>query len=96
MPPNSPDTDDLETRFWLRTVAAGAWATFWACAAGLAYDAFFAESSHRLPIAVVIAIVMAQAVAGLWLVPWERFVRTRSSCPNGRCNRGRRDTLSGW
>jgi len=76
MPPNSPDTDDLETRFWLRTVAAGAWATFWACAAGLAYDAFFAESSHRLPIAVVIAIVMAQAVAGLWLVPWERFVRS--------------------
>ena len=77
MPTNSPDLDDLETRFWLRTVAAGAWATFWACAAGLAYDAFFAESSHRLAIAVVIAIVMAQAVAGLWLVPWERFVRSQ-------------------
>ncbi|HEY2053669.1 MAG TPA: GGDEF domain-containing protein [Solirubrobacterales bacterium] len=77
MPPNSHAHDDLETRFWLRTVAAGAWATFWACAAGLTYDAFFAETSHRLAIAVVIGIVMAQAMAGLWLVPWERFVRSR-------------------
>jgi diguanylate cyclase (GGDEF)-like protein len=76
MTTQAPAPDDLETRFWLRTVAAGAWATFWACVAGLAYDAFFAETPHRLAIAVVIGIVMAQAVAGLWLVPWERYVRS--------------------
>jgi diguanylate cyclase (GGDEF)-like protein len=77
MTPKALAPDDLETRFWLRTVAAGGWATLWACAAGLAYDAFFAATTHRFAIAVVIAVVMALGAAGLWLVPWERFVRSR-------------------
>jgi diguanylate cyclase (GGDEF)-like protein len=77
MPPNRPDLDDLETRFWLRTVRAGAWATFGTCAGGLAYVAFFAETSNALAIAIVIGITMAPAAAGLWLIPWERFVRSR-------------------
>ncbi len=67
MPSKSPDLDDLETRFWLRTVAAG----------GLAYVGFFAETSHSLAIAVVIGITMSLGVAGHWLIPWERFVRSR-------------------
>ena len=77
MPPNSPDLDDLETRFWLRTVRAGAWATFATCAGGLAYVAFFAETSNAVAIATVIGITMALAAAGLWLIPWERLVRSR-------------------
>jgi diguanylate cyclase (GGDEF)-like protein len=77
MPPTFLAPDDLESRFWLRTVAAGGWATFWACAAGLAYDGFFAETAHRVAIAVVIGVTMAIGAMGLWLVPWERFVRSR-------------------
>jgi diguanylate cyclase (GGDEF)-like protein len=77
MPPTSLAPDDLESRFWLRTVAAGGWATIWACSAGLAYDALFAQTSHRVAIAVVIGVTMAIGAAGLWLVPWERFVRSR-------------------
>lgn len=77
MPPTSSDLDDLETRFWLRTVAAGGWATFGTCAGGLAYVAFFAETSNGLAIAAIIAITMAFAAASLWLVPWERFIRSR-------------------
>ncbi|HEY2478179.1 MAG TPA: GGDEF domain-containing protein [Solirubrobacterales bacterium] len=69
--------DDLETRFWLRTVAAGGWATLGTCAAGLCFVAFFAETPNRLPIAIVVGVVMAVGAAGLWLVPWERFVRSR-------------------
>lgn len=77
MPSQAPALDDLETRFWLRTVAAGGWATFGTCAGGLAYVGFFAESGPRLAISAVIACVMALGVAGLWLVPWGRFVRSR-------------------
>jgi diguanylate cyclase (GGDEF)-like protein len=77
MPPQSPELDDLETRFWLRTVAAGGWATLGTCAAGLAYVGFYAESAHRLAIAVVVAAVMALGAASIWLVPWDRLVRHR-------------------
>jgi diguanylate cyclase (GGDEF)-like protein len=77
MPPNSPDLDDLETRFWLRTVAAGGWATFGTCAGGLAYIVFYADTSNAGVIAAIIAITMALAAASLWLVPWERFIRSR-------------------
>jgi diguanylate cyclase (GGDEF)-like protein len=77
MPPRAPDLDDLETRFWLRTVAAGGWATFGACAGGLAYVAFYAETPNRLAIVAVIAVVMALGAFGLWLVPWKKFVRSR-------------------
>jgi diguanylate cyclase (GGDEF)-like protein len=77
MPPTNPALDELETRYWLRTVAAGGWATFGTCAGGLAYVAFFADSANDLVIALVIAITMALGAAGLWLVPWDRFVRSR-------------------
>jgi diguanylate cyclase (GGDEF)-like protein len=86
MPPPTPALDDLETRFWLRTVAAGGWATVGTCAGGLAYVVFYAESSHRLAIAAVIAVVMGLGAVGLWQVPWERFVRFRR----------REEVLLGW
>jgi diguanylate cyclase (GGDEF)-like protein len=77
MPSVSPDLDELKTRFWLRSVAAGCWATLGTCAGGLAYVAFYAHTSNGLVIAAIIAITMAFAAASLWLVPWERFVRSR-------------------
>jgi diguanylate cyclase (GGDEF)-like protein len=77
MPSTNPALDELETRYWLRTVAAGGWATFATCAGGLAYVAFFADTANGLAIAVVIAVTMALGAASLWLVPWDRFVRSR-------------------
>ena len=71
------ELDELETRFWLRTVAAGSWATSLTAAAGLAYVIFYAESAHRLAIAVVIATVMGLGAVSLSLVPWDRLVRSR-------------------
>jgi diguanylate cyclase (GGDEF)-like protein len=77
MPPRAPDLDDLETRFWLRTVAAGGWATFGACAGGLAYVGLYAQTPNRVVIAAVISVVMMLGVVSLWMVPWDRFVRSR-------------------
>jgi diguanylate cyclase (GGDEF)-like protein len=77
MPPSDPALDELETRFWLRTVTAGGWATVDTCAVGLVYVIFYAESAHRSVIAAVIATVMALGAIGLWLVPWEQLVRSR-------------------
>ena len=77
MPPKDRALDEMETRFWLRTVTAGGWATVDTCAGGLVYVIFYAESAHRPAIAAVIAAVMALGAIGLWLVPWERFVRSR-------------------
>jgi diguanylate cyclase (GGDEF)-like protein len=77
MPPQDSALDDLETRFWLRTVTSGGRATFGTCAGGLAYVLLYAESGYRPEIATVIAVTMALGAAGLWLVPWERFVRSR-------------------
>jgi diguanylate cyclase (GGDEF)-like protein len=77
MAKKTPELDELETRFWLRTVAAGGWATFGTCAGGLAYVAFFADTSNAPAIAAIIAVVMALGAAAVWLVPWERLVRSR-------------------
>jgi diguanylate cyclase (GGDEF)-like protein len=77
MPPKTTALDDLESRFWLRTVTAGRRATFGTCAGGLAYVLFFAGSAHRVAIAAVIVPVMAAAAVGVAAVPLERVVRSR-------------------
>jgi diguanylate cyclase (GGDEF)-like protein len=77
LPPKTTALDELESRFWLRTVTAGRRATFGTCAGGLAYVVFFAESAHRVAIAAVIVAVMAIAAVGLAMVPLERVVRSR-------------------
>lgn len=74
MPP-SLSSDDLETRFWLRTVAIGGWSSLWVGATGLLYVGVYAHGGNRLVIALTIGAVMAVAAAALWLVPWDRFVR---------------------
>ncbi|HXF31634.1 MAG TPA: GGDEF domain-containing protein [Solirubrobacterales bacterium] len=68
---------DLETRFWLRSVAIGGWASVCVGAAGLVYALVYAEEGDELGIVLPIAAVMAMGAAALWLVPWNRFVRSR-------------------
>ncbi|HVX33172.1 MAG TPA: GGDEF domain-containing protein [Solirubrobacterales bacterium] len=76
-PPQTTALDELESRFWLRTVTAGRRATFSTCAGGLAYVLFFADSGHRVAIAAVIVAVMALTAVGVALLPPERVVRSR-------------------
>lgn len=67
---------DLETRFWLRSVAIGGWASLLVGATGLAYVLAYAEGPNEAGVALTIATVMAIGAAALWLVPWDRFVHS--------------------
>jgi diguanylate cyclase (GGDEF)-like protein len=69
--------EELENRFWLRTVAAGGWASFWVGAAGLVYVGVYAHTANRVVIALIIGLVMAVGIAALCLVPWGRLARSR-------------------
>jgi diguanylate cyclase (GGDEF)-like protein len=66
--------DDFETRFWLRTAAAGGWVTILMSAAGVAYILLFAEAGHRLGLAVMLAIIASSGVLAQFVVPWRRIV----------------------
>jgi diguanylate cyclase (GGDEF)-like protein len=71
---------DLEARFWLRSVAIGGWASLVAGTAGLAYVFVFAgedRQSNQLMIGLALGLVMALGAAALWVVPWRRVVRSR-------------------
>jgi diguanylate cyclase (GGDEF)-like protein len=76
MPSQTHAPKDLETRFWLRSVAIGGWASLIVGAGGLAYAFVYAEGAHELGILLTIGAVMAMGAAALWLVPWDRFART--------------------
>jgi diguanylate cyclase (GGDEF)-like protein len=65
---------DFETRYWLRTAAAGAWVTILMSVGGLVYLAFFAEPAHRLGLALMILVTSASGVAALFAVPWRRVI----------------------
>jgi diguanylate cyclase (GGDEF)-like protein len=67
---------DLETRFWLRSVAIGGWASLSVGLAGLAYAFIYAEGAHELGILLTIGAVMGMGAAALWWVPWGRFARS--------------------
>jgi diguanylate cyclase (GGDEF)-like protein len=67
---------DLETRFWLRSVAIGGWASLIVGGAGVAYALVYAQGGNELGILLTIAAVMAMGAAALWLVPWDRFARS--------------------
>jgi diguanylate cyclase (GGDEF)-like protein len=77
MPPQLLAPKDLETRFWLRSVAIGGWASLLVGAAGLAYASVYADGTNELGILLTIGAVMAMGAAALWLVPWDRFARTQ-------------------
>lgn len=66
--------DDFETRYWLRTAAAGGWVTILMSIAGFVYLGFFADPSHRLGLALMMAVTAASGVLALWVVPWRRVV----------------------
>jgi diguanylate cyclase (GGDEF)-like protein len=77
---------DLETRFWLRSVAIGGWASLIVGGAGVGYALVYAEGPNELGILFTLAAVMAMGAAALWLVPWNRFAGS-----------GRREHLvAGW
>jgi diguanylate cyclase (GGDEF)-like protein len=77
MPPLLLAPKDLETRFWLRSIAIGGWASLWTGATGLVYAIVFASGDNRVAIALTIGVVMAMGAAALWLVPWGRFLHSR-------------------
>jgi diguanylate cyclase (GGDEF)-like protein len=68
---------DLETRFWLRSVAIGGWASLIVGGVGLVYVLVYAEGANEVGIALTIGAVVAMGAAALWLIPWDRFARTR-------------------
>jgi diguanylate cyclase (GGDEF)-like protein len=77
MPSSQPlAPKDLETRFWVRSVEIGGWASLIVGAAGLAYALVYSEGPDELGIVLTIAAVMAMGAAALWLVPWDRIARS--------------------
>jgi diguanylate cyclase (GGDEF)-like protein len=67
---------DLETRFWLRSVAIGGWASVILGGAGIAYVLVYADGANELGILLTLAAVMAMGAAALWLIPWRRFAHS--------------------
>jgi diguanylate cyclase (GGDEF)-like protein len=66
--------DDFETRYWLRTAAAGSWVTILMSTAGMIYMAFFADAEHRLDLGLMLATTAASGLLALFVVPWRRIV----------------------
>lgn len=66
--------EDFETRYWLRTAAAGSWVTLMMSAAGCAYLLFFAAPQHRLGLTVMTAVIAASGLVTLFVMPWRRIV----------------------
>jgi len=66
--------DDFETRYWLRTAAAGSWVTILMSSAGVAYLLLFAAPEHRLGLAVMLAVSLSSGLLTLLVVPWRRIV----------------------
>ncbi|HEV2790089.1 MAG TPA: GGDEF domain-containing protein [Solirubrobacterales bacterium] len=67
--------DDFETRYWLRTAAAGSWVTILMSSAGLVYLAFFADPEHRLGLGLMLGVTGVSGLVALF-VPWRRIVAT--------------------
>jgi diguanylate cyclase (GGDEF)-like protein len=72
---------ELETRFWLRSVAIGGWASLILGAVGIAYALVYVDGPNQAAIALTIGGVMVLGAAALWLVPWNRFARSRMREP---------------
>jgi len=66
--------DDFETRYWLRTAAAGSWVTILMSFAGVVYLAAFTEPEYRAGLGVVLAITAASGVVTLFAIPWRKIV----------------------
>jgi diguanylate cyclase (GGDEF)-like protein len=66
--------DDFETRYWLRTAAAGSWVTILMSTAGLIYTVLFAAAGNRLAMAAVLVLIVIYGLMALFVVPWRRIV----------------------
>lgn len=69
--------EDFETRYWLRTAAAGSWVTLMMSVAGFAYLLFFAAPQHRLGLAVMTSVIAASGLVTLFVMPWRQIVASR-------------------
>lgn len=69
--------DDFETRYWLRTAAAGGWVTLLMSTSALAYMVLFADPAHRFGLGLMLAISIASGLLALFVVPWRRIVASR-------------------
>jgi diguanylate cyclase (GGDEF)-like protein len=69
-----PSHDDFETRYWLRTAAAGSWVTLLMSIAGFVYLGAFAEPARRLGLAVMLVVVGASGLIALFVMPWRKIV----------------------
>jgi diguanylate cyclase (GGDEF)-like protein len=67
---------DLETRFWLRSVAIGGWASLVVGGAGVAYAVVYSAGANELGILLTLGAVIAMGAAALWLIPWQRFAHS--------------------
>jgi diguanylate cyclase (GGDEF)-like protein len=66
--------DDFETRYWLRTAAAGSWVTILMSISGFVYLAFFSVPSHRLGLSAMLAVIIGSGLLALFVIPWRRVV----------------------
>lgn len=69
--------DDFETRYWLRTAAAGGWVTLLMSIAGLGYLLLFAEPEHRLGLGLMLVVPIGSGLMALFVMPWRRIVASR-------------------
>lgn len=67
----------FETRYWLRTAAAGGWVTILMSVAGLLYLVSFGTSAHRLGLGLMLTVSMASGLLALFVLPWRRVVASR-------------------
>lgn len=66
--------DDFETRYWLRTAAAGGWVTLLMSTAGLVYLFLFADPEHRLGLGLMLVVAISSGLLALFVMPWRRIV----------------------
>lgn len=69
--------EDFETRYWLRTAAAGSWVTIMMSVAGFGYTAFFAAGQRRLGLALMVTGIAISGLLALFVIPWRRIVASR-------------------
>jgi diguanylate cyclase (GGDEF)-like protein len=69
--------EDFETRYWLRTAAAGSWVTILMSVAGFGYVIFFASPGHRLGLTVMTTLFAASGLLALFVIPWRQIVASR-------------------
>jgi diguanylate cyclase (GGDEF)-like protein len=66
--------EDFETRYWLRTAAAGGWVTIMMSVAGFGYAALFASHAHRLGLVLMATLAAFSGLLALFVIPWRGII----------------------